>query len=428
MFIRIRIRPQPSKGCDGKTAVGQYSPRKSSFIGSFGLHCLGVAFVVRLSTDRPSETPILDEIIGPNAQKITWYDFRKKLPDVATPRQINASPHPQGIQFSQQTVIAQSLHPTSSQQYIWSQAPKLKLSEDLRVPDLIASMTSPIWVGPPEPRRFIPPPQVAAQPRLAIPEPIIEAPGPSIGASPRIGLPTPDIAIVNLHPYEKPGSTLPDGERPGEFSKAPTQGVAGTNGTSGSLAVPNLSISSDRTNVRKPSEIPAIKDNRKAILYSETVRSVPVSTLSVPLRPASRMIPRIVDLRFQGRYVYTIVIPIENFAAYRGDWILWFAERNQKPEENPLMRAPVPFRKRELVDNAPPGNRTEQRVQLAATITKDGRVEQVSMLTMVVSAVQQRVIDDIESWEFKPATRDGIPVDVEAVLEIPFNLVLESAK
>jgi hypothetical protein len=37
------------------------------------------------------------------------------------------------------------------------------------------------------------------------------------------------------------------------------------------------------------------------------------------------------------------------------------------------------------------------------------------------------VIQDLASWEFKPATRDGAAVDVDVVLEIPFSLPPEIA-
>ena len=38
------------------------------------------------------------------------------------------------------------------------------------------------------------------------------------------------------------------------------------------------------------------------------------------------------------------------------------------------------------------------------------------------------VIQDVASWEFKPATRDGTAVDVDVVLEIPFSFSSEIAK
>ncbi len=92
--------------------------------------------------------------------------------------------------------------------------------------------------------------------------------------------------------------------------------------------MPDLSIREDRSKV----EPPHVDPSRKAVLYAEKVRSIPVTTLSVPLRPASRTIPREIDARFQGRLVYTMVVPIENLPDYSGDWILWFAEQQPNQE------------------------------------------------------------------------------------------------
>ena len=73
------------------------------------------------------------------------------------------------------------------------------------------------------------------------------------------------------------------------------------------------------------------------------------------------------------------------------------------------------------------GNRIERRLQIAAVIKQDGRVDRISLLRRAAPAVEQAVIQDLESWEFKPATRGGMPVDVDVVIEIPFNLTAELA-
>jgi hypothetical protein len=233
---------------------------------------------------------------------------------------------------------------------------------------------------------------------------------------------------------------LPDGARPGQFSAAPATGATSTGEVSG-ITVPNLTLR-DATpsgtgviradpNVSRPDQTRTIRDEPlksatvglapRTILYSERLRNIPVSTLSAPLRPASRSIPREIDARFQGRYVYAMVMPMENLPMYQGDWILWFAERNQRPGDTPSMRAPILFRKVELVQTVDLPAQTQQRFQLAGTITKEGRIEGISMLTKAVSVIEQTLIRDLASWEFKPATRDGTPVDVEVVVEIPFN-------
>jgi TonB family protein len=135
-----------------------------------------------------------------------------------------------------------------------------------------------------------------------------------------------------------------------------------------------------------------------------------------------------IDARFQGRLVYTMVVPIENLPDYSGDWILWFAEREQKPGNSPLMRAPIPLRKVEPVETVPPGARTEFRALIAAVIRKDGRVDGISLLRGSGPAFAQAVLQDVASWEFKPATRDGAPVDVDVILEIPFSFPAQIAK
>ena len=121
-----------------------------------------------------------------------------------------------------------------------------------------------------------------------------------------------------------------------------------------------------------------------------------------------------------------MVIPIENFPDYGGDWILWFADRNQRPGDTSEVRAPLPFRKHEQVDSML-ANRTERRLQIVAVIKKDGRLEEISLLRHSSAAVEQAVIQDLQSWEFKPATRAGTAVDVDVVFEIPFNLTAEAA-
>jgi hypothetical protein len=226
-----------------------------------------------------------------------------------------------------------------------------------------------------------------------------------------------DIAVVGLHPNDK--GQVPDGSRPGQFAQAPTVGEIATGEVKGGIGVPNLTIHDDRKAVAPPHVDPP----RKVVLYSDRLRSLPISTLSVPLHPASRTIPASIEGRFRTRNVYTMVIPIENLEEYTTDWIIWFAERDPKGAGEVLnMRAPIPLRKFESVEPVPPGARRELRVQLAGIITKQGKLEVRALLRNLAPAVESAVLRDVQSWEFKPATHDGTPVDVDVVLEIPFSL------
>lgn len=226
--------------------------------------------------------------------------------------------------------------------------------------------------------------------------------------------------MASLNPGKGP---VPDGSRGGQFSRAPIVGEPATGEVSGSgISVPNLTIKEDRSKAAPPPQ------PLKSIFYADKVQSIPMSTLSVPLRPSSRTIPRLIDARFQGRDVYTMVIPIENLPRYSGDWILWFAERDYPNGDRPSMHAPIPLRKIEPLDAPLAGARTEVRIQFVAVINRAGKIGQISLLRPANPALQQAVIQDLSSWDFKPATRDGLPVEVDAVIEIPFSLPPELAR
>jgi hypothetical protein len=303
---------------------------------------------------------------------------------------------------------------------------------------------------PKPPKAFVPPPPVERPARLPIPVQTADVPLPnvSLAGAPAMrgvlpeglgapafskGAPPPpnapagpannegnakvDVAVASLHPGDKPGP-LPDGSRPGTFSKAPDVGELATGEVKGTgLTVPNLTIQNG-----KPIAPPRVDENRKTVLYADRVRRLSISTLSVPLRPSSRTIPAAIEARFQGRNVYTMVVPIENFPPYSSDWILWFAEHQAKQGDTPFVRAPVPLRKFETVEPVPPGTRTEMRVQMSAVINKDGKLEKIALFRILAPALERAVLRDISSWEFKPATRDGAPVEVDVVLEIPYSL------
>jgi Gram-negative bacterial TonB protein C-terminal len=305
-------------------------------------------------------------------------------------------------------------------------------------------------------KTFMPPPASKREPRLPVPVQVAELPVPDASiagtSSARMALPDglgtaaaskgappppnappgpentegngkTDIAVASLHPGNGP---VPNGARPGAFSKAPDVGEPASGEVSGNgIKVPNLTIREDRSKIAEP---PKVSPGRKVILYADKMRSIPVTTLSVPLRPASRSIPRGIDARFQGRNVYTMVVPIENFEPYSGDWIMWFAEKTAKPGDTPFVRAPVPLRKYESIEPTLPGARTELRVQVSAVLRSDGRLDGVTLLRSFGPGIERAVIQDLSDWEFKPATRDNVPVDVDIVIEVPYSLPPQIAK
>jgi TonB family protein len=171
--------------------------------------------------------------------------------------------------------------------------------------------------------------------------------------------------------------------------------------------------------------MPEVPPGMKAVLYSDKVRLGMPSTFAAPLRPGARSLPRAVEARFQGRVVFTVVVPIENFPSYTGDWIFWYAERAQNPSPAPgAVKAPIPYRKLEPVAQPALVGKNEARIQIAAVVAKSGSVDSVLVLSTTSEAMGRAAVQDLMSWQFTPANRNGAPIDVDVVIEMPFNLAI----
>ena len=198
---------------------------------------------------------VFDEMIKANDQKITYYDFKKKTPDVVPVKKIGTFPRPRGAEESKQAIIATAPKATSKEQMIWMQTPKIEIHKDLLAASNViqrASATLPPPPTPPKPnsRRFsfrLRKPS-ERQPKLpTAAAPLLEAAAPSLGSTtvqaPRqvpttlnLRGPVPivpaaptlnnsnaaaDLAIASLHPADTFKTEIPPGARPGQFSKAP---------------------------------------------------------------------------------------------------------------------------------------------------------------------------------------------------------------
>jgi hypothetical protein len=426
--------------------------RPKSFAASLGVHSAIVTLLVSVSSLQPQEIITREEVFRPQDHKIIFYDFRRKTPEVRPLKKVGKANAPHGAEVSEKTIIATSPKARSKEQLIWTPAPKIEIPHDLPIPNLIASVkTAPPPEEPkpvpepqpapkPPPRAFIPP---APKPKLPLPAPVQLSSSDLPSASPIsamslpnasmapilstlvVAAPAPvakpgedkvDVAVASLHPVPSE-SEVPEGARGAKFSQAPEKGRAASGDVDrASVTVPNLTMHEEKKSVVVPVPKPT-----RTIVYAERIRSIPSSTLSVPLRPAARTIPRALELRFQGRSVYTMVVPIENLPAYSGDWIVWFAEHDQKLGTAPLVRAPLPYRKFELIDTPVSSARTEQRIQIAAVVKQDGQLEDIAVLTKAAPGVTRAALEDLASWEFKPASRDGAPITVDVVIEIPFS-------
>jgi len=266
-------------------------------------------------------------------------------------------------------------------------------------------------------RRFTPPP--ASQPHQAASSADLPA-APSVEHAPAQAT----LAIAALNPSKAPEFPTPPGSRQAGFSGGPQPRVNGGDGETGDAAivVPWLTArggAKDAQPTLAANPDPRAPENLLAAARN-TLRNPPAD----PAMPAAARVSTAPDPFLEGRAVYSIAIQMPNVTSYSGSWIVWFAERQPLPGAPPAeMRAPVPLRK---VDPKYVPDAIEERVEgsvrLSAVIRQDGHVESVHLLRHLDSRLDRSAEEALGKWIFEPALRNGTPIDVEAVFEIPFHL------
>jgi len=127
---------------------------------------------------------------------------------------------------------------------------------------------------------------------------------------------------------------------------------------------------------------------------------------------------------FGDRRVYSMTLNMPNLNSAGGSWIIRFAESKTDAPKGDLS-APVAVHK---VDPAYPLELMRQNVAgtvtLQAVIAADGSVEKIQVLQGVDDRLDHYACEAFRRWHFFPATRDGNPVDLDAVVVIPFRPIL----
>jgi TonB family protein len=127
-----------------------------------------------------------------------------------------------------------------------------------------------------------------------------------------------------------------------------------------------------------------------------------------------------------GKEVFTMHVDMPNLTSASGSWILNFAQLddNLPVYERPKgkLSGPVALRK---VDPKYPQSAIKQRIDgeviLYAIIRKDGHVDSIQLVRGLDPLLDQNAMEALARWQFRPATREGQPVDLEAVIHIPFH-------
>lgn len=128
---------------------------------------------------------------------------------------------------------------------------------------------------------------------------------------------------------------------------------------------------------------------------------------------------------FGPKRVYKMRIDMPNLNSATGSWILNFSElssysaaRGAQEELN----GPEPLRK---VDPKYPPTLIDEHVEgeviLYAVIRRDGSVDSIQLVRGIDAQLDANAMHALGQWKFRPATKQGVPVELEAIVHIPFR-------
>ncbi len=248
------------------------------------------------------------------------------------------------------------------------------------------------------------------------------------------------LIALGIHPVAPSGPVAaPEGNRRGPFAASPSgrPGASGTPGSSQSLgkgSSEGLKGTNGGPRGRGDSSLPSglhVGDANSAATGASSGMGQPtreIASASPPrvggkvAAPVSEDKMTDVDRQvFRGKRFYSMTTNMPNLNSSTGSWVIRYAElkANQQPGQ---LTTPDAFQKTD------PGYPQELRranvqgtVTLYAVIAADGSVGDIRVLASPDDRLDAFATSALARWKFHPATKDGRPVALEAVVMIPFR-------
>jgi TonB family protein len=127
---------------------------------------------------------------------------------------------------------------------------------------------------------------------------------------------------------------------------------------------------------------------------------------------------------FASHRVYSMNVDMPNLNSVTGSWIIRFSELYLPgvARTSGQLNPPGPLRK---VDPKYPQDLVQEHVEgeviLYGVIRTDGSVDSIQIVRGLDKQLDANSVEAFSQWKFRPATRDGAPVSLEAVVHIPFR-------
>jgi protein TonB len=253
------------------------------------------------------------------------------------------------------------------------------------------------------------------------------------------------LIALGIHPAAGAPAEPPAGNRRGTFAATPAgkRGAAGTpdvtasadhGSGSGSAAGKNSGVPTGLTVGRAPNAQTSTvagqgqgSPSNSRLVADATPPRVSAAPPSPPARISEDTGTDVDHWIFGDRKFYKMTLNMPNLNSAGGSWVIRFAELNAgngASDDKAELTAPVATQK---VDPAYPLELMRRNVQgtvtLYAVIRNDGSVTDVRVLRGVDDQLDQYARAALARWRFRPATKNGAAVDLEAVVLIPFKPV-----
>jgi TonB family protein len=317
-------------------------------------------------------------------------------------------------------------------------APDVRLKQAARLPAGEIPRPELAYLRPPEVR-------LEQRPRAALPAsppaPVVQA---FLAAPPQVATANTAnrILVVGLDPAPPaPLLAVPEGNRAGRFSTvredgkpAPEEGVLNATAAASSLQPPASSLRVPAISVDAGINPPSPDAGP---IVSGPQPPAPANLLAHATRPPIGW-PEITRGRqpadegpLTGKKIYTTYINMPNLSSQLGSWVLRFAELGERTAGSPAAELTAPVARRKVDPGYDP-DAVREGIQgvvvLYAVIHQDGRVDSIKVLRSLDPRLDRHAITALGRWEFEPARRNGAPVDLEALVQIPFLLAANPGK
>jgi len=213
----------------------------------------------------------------------------------------------------------------------------------------------------------------------------------------------------------------------GSQGKGSGGGAGSGNGLPAGISVGNPPPGATTSAVAGTPKPDAQMEERKRIIAAAMNPSIP-SVSRNPV-PPPHPVPNLegdgdsIEARVFGKkQYYSLVLNTPNLSSRAGSWIIHFAELKESDNKT-KPTAPVALNE---VDPAytPDAmrDRIEGTVTLYAVIRPDGTVTDIKVLNSLDDRLDSSAMRALARWHFRPGTKNGEAIALEAVVQIPFRM------